>query len=148
MSKVTAYHLGKILNKEFSTKAFAGHNHVDDVLEKLLEDTEDYRAPFGISDSYVVETSMPVYNAAAFKIDSDLHNVLSDSPDEVALVVDSVLSSINSLHFVAMVSKIEVEQTMKKWLSMSNDYDMLISPFSGGGDYALITKLKTFKNKI
>ena len=145
MSKVTAYHLAKILDKEFSTKSFTKLNNVNDVLEELLDNTENYTAPFSIYDAYVVEKSLPVYNAAALKSGSDLHNVLSDSPDEVALVVDSVLSSINSLHFVAMVSKIEVEHTMKKWLSMSSDYDMVISNFYGSDDYALITKLKTFK---
>ncbi len=148
MSKVTSYHIGKILDKEFTTKAFTKCESLEDIVEELLENTESFRAPFTISEAYIVKESLPVYNAASLKKGSNLHNILLDAPNEVALVVDSVLSSIDSLHFVAVRQKSDVKGTIEEWLYMARDYNMLVSPFTGSSDYALITKLKTFKKEI
>jgi hypothetical protein len=145
MSKITKHHVATILDKEFATKKFSSCDDLDGILEQLLDNTEDFRPPFTLSECYVIKESLPLYGGGNFKENSDLHTILSDAPDEVALAVDSVMRSIVSLHFIAVKPKHLVQKTIEEWLYLMQDYELLVRPFGDSNDYVLITKLITFK---
>jgi hypothetical protein len=147
MSAVTKYHIGKILDKEFTTKNFSKCTDLDGILEQLLESTESFRPPFSLAETYMIKESLPLYGGGNFKENSDLHNILSDTPNEVALAVDSVMSSISSLHFITVKPKHLVQKTIEEWLYLMQDYELLVRPFGSSNDYVLITKLTSFKKE-
>lgn len=147
MSKVTAYGVGRILDKTFGAKRYSTKDSMDDLLEELMTNTEKFRPPFNYGETFYFQESLPIYGVSSFKEGSDLHNVLSDKYGEVGLVVDSVLSSIDSLHFVTMTQTSSLRDLVQEWLYLMSSYDILVKPIKGKHeptDYVIISKLSSF----
>ena len=120
---------------------------MDDLVEELMLNTEKFRPPFNYGETFYFSESLPLYGAASFKKDSQLHNVLSDKYGEVGLGVDSVLSSIDSLHFVTMAPSSKVNELIQEWLYLMQSYDIVVKPVKGmipPIDHIIISKLSCF----
>ena len=147
MSKVTAYNVGRILDKTYSAKSYSTQDSMDGLMEELMTNTEKFRAPFSYGETFCFQESLPIYGVSSFKEGSDMHNILSDKYGEVGLVVDSVLSSIDSLHFVTMATTSSLRDLVQEWLYMMSSYDILVRQIKAKyttSDYVVISKLSSF----
>ena len=144
-TKISTYQLGRILSKAFGKKSFEACQDEEDLLDTLFSGTENFRAPFFLGDTFIVSEMLPVYNDSAFKSSSSLYNILADRSCETALIVDSVLSSLNSLHFATMVDSSGVADKIEEWIYLMSNYDLMVKEVSDCKDSVIIvSKLQAF----
>ena len=150
MTKVTTNSVGKILDKIFGSKRFSTRESLSGILDELLTNTENFRTPFTYSNTYAVENSLPVYADSSYKRGSDLVNILMDSPDEVAFVVDSVFKSENSLFFATIRSSDSVVRYLTdEWMYFMKPAksDVMLKKITNTDMHIIVSRLDSFKQK-
>ena len=144
MSKLGSHHLNQIFKRVFKDKKFDSCTNMDATLEVLFEGTSGFKPPSGCdySNTYAFSDRVPIFADATLKEDSELCQSLFDRNGEVAIVADSVMSSLNALHLVTITNKPE---TVVNWLnSMSFDSIFLHTRNISEQDIIVISKLSSF----
>lgn len=142
MSKLTCYQLGTIFKKTFGLKKFESCSSTDLILETLFQEVENFKPPCHIIDSYIYSERVPIFADKTLSEGSDLVMSLMDHQGEVAIVADSVMTSLNGLHLVTLTSSTVVAQ---EWLPLmdKNNVFMYMKNVSGN-EKILISKLSSF----
>ena len=142
MSKLGSHHLNQIFKRVFKDKKFDSCSNIDATLEVLFEETSGFKPPCDYSNSYAFSDRVPIFADATLKEDSELCQSLFDRNGEVAIVADSVMSSLTALHLVTITNDTTVPA---KWLSMmSHGSIFLYTRNISEQDIIVISKLSSF----
>ena len=142
MSKLTCYQLGTVFKKTFGLKKFESCSSQDLVLETLFQDVENFRPPCHIMDTYIYSERVPIFASKTLSDKSDLVMSLMDHQGEVAIVADSVLTSLMGLHLVTLTSSTVLAQ---EWLALMNKQNVFIHMQNvSDNEKILISKLSSF----
>mgnify|MGYP001374055165 CR=1 FL=1 len=142
MSKLGCHHLNQIFKKAFKNKKFDICNSTDAVMEVLLEEVGSFTPPCEYHNTYVYSERIPIFADSTLKDSSELCQSLYDRNGEIALVADSVMSSLNALHFITVTDNFKLP-TM--WLEkMNNKSVFMYTKNISEQDIIVIAKLSSF----
>tara|TARA_B100002019_G_C21065673_1_gene496369 strand:- start:145 stop:588 length:444 start_codon:yes stop_codon:yes gene_type:complete len=142
MSKLGSHHLNQIFKRVFKNKKFDTCSNIDATLEVLFEEISGFKPPCDYSNTYAFSDRVPIFADATLKENSELCQSLYDRSGEVAIVADSVMSSLNALHLVTITND---RQIPASWLSMmSPDSMFLYTRNISEQDIIVISKLSSF----
>lgn len=142
MSKLGSHHLNQIFKRVFKNKKFDTCSNIDTTLEVLFEEISGFKPPCDYSNTYAFSDRVPIFADATLKENSELCQSLYDRSGEVAIVADSVMSSLTALHLVTITND---RQIPASWLSMmSPDSMFLYTRNISEQDIIVISKLSSF----
>jgi len=145
MSKLTCHQLGTIFKKTFGLKKFESCATQDLLLETLFQEVENFRPPCHIMDTYIFSERVPIFATKTLSDKSDLVMSLMDHQGEVAIVADSVLTSLFGLHLVTLTSS---TATAQEWFALMDKHNVFMHMQNvSDNEKILISKLSSFIKK-
>lgn len=142
MSKLTNHHLTQVFTRVFKDKKFTKSQNIDSTLEILLEETSGFNPPCDYSNTFTFSDRVPIFAEKSLKSDSDLCQALYDRSGEVAIVADSVMSSLQTLHLVTLTEDLTLPS---RWLGIMNPKELFMYTRNvSEQDIIVISKLSSF----
>lgn len=141
-SKLGSHHLNQIFKRVFKIKKFDSAPNADATLEILFDDVEGFTPPCNYSNTYVFTDRVPIFADKTLHEKSDLCQSLMDNSGETCIVADSVMSSLNALHFVTITQDFG---TVDRWINLMNPANVnLYADNITEQDIIVIAKLRSF----
>lgn len=140
-NKLSAHQLSQLLYSITRCVSFKGKLSLDETIDVLFTNCDNFRAPFYIPDTFVCQERYPVYSEIQKPNRSALVDLLKDNAGQACLISDSVIKGKEGLFFTMLT---EDRSYISEWLSFLQLTNLYITEHDG--DYILVSPVLSFIN--